>query len=74
MHAASLLHVCFAVGLAVAGCAGCIHQFLQGQPVLALGIALASLMTMGTALATRHLAVPVAMALACTLIGAAATH
>ena len=62
MHAGSLFHVCFATSLAIAGCAGFIHQFLQGQPFFALAIMLSVLTMIGAALVTRKLALPGALA------------
>ncbi|MGY6085992.1 hypothetical protein ACWWU7_07770 [Stenotrophomonas sp. SM006] len=69
MHAGSLCHLCFATSLAIAGCAGCIHQFLQGQPFFALAIMLSVLTMIGAALITRKLALPGALAITCTVFG-----
>ncbi|CAM0118711.1 hypothetical protein [Stenotrophomonas sp. GD03958] len=69
MYADSLFRVYFACSLAIAGCAGCIHQFLLGQPLLALAIMLSVLTMIGAALVTRRLALPGALAMACTVFG-----
>jgi len=69
VHAGSLFHICFATSLAIAGCAGCIHQFLQGQPFFALAIMLSVLTMIGAALVTRKLALPGALAITCTVFG-----
>lgn len=69
MHAGSLFHVCFATSLAILGCAGCIHQFLQGQPLFSLAIMFSVLTVVGAALVTRRLALPGAVAVVCTVLG-----
>ncbi|KRG52052.1 hypothetical protein [Stenotrophomonas beteli] len=66
MYAGSLFHVCFATSLAIAGC---IHQFLLGQPLFALAIMFSVLTMIGAALVTRRLALPGALAMACTVFG-----
>lgn len=67
MYAGSLFHVCFATSLAIAGCAGCIHQFLLGRPLFALAIMFSVLTMIGAALVSRRLALPGALAMACTV-------
>lgn len=69
MYAGSLFHVCFATSLAITGCAGCIHQFLLGRPLFALAIMFSVLTMIGAALVSRRLALPGALAMACTVFG-----
>lgn len=69
MFAGSVFPVSLATCLAIAGCAGCIHQFLRGEPLLALAIVFSMLAVVGAALVSRRLTVPAWLALAGTVLG-----